>query len=108
MLRVLDTELRLVTPTDTEGAEDTPDSPGLQPAGLKYYQLTHDYLVPALRQWLTGKQRETWRGRSQLRLAERAAAWNVRREKRHLPAWWEWADIRLLTRGATGRRRSGS
>jgi formylglycine-generating enzyme required for sulfatase activity len=54
--------------------------------------------VPALRQWLTRKQRETLCGRAQLRLAERAALWDAKREKRHLPAWWEWANIRLFTR----------
>src|SRR5262249_54141795 len=63
----------------------------------RYYQLTHDYLVPALRQWLTRKQRETRRGRAELRLAERAAMWTSRQENRHLPASWEWALIRLYT-----------
>ena len=33
--------------------------------------LTHDYLVHSLRDWLTRKQRETRRGRAELRLAER-------------------------------------
>jgi hypothetical protein len=86
LLRVLDGELRLVTPTDPEGVE----------AGGQYYQLTHDYLVPSLREWLTRKQKETRRGRAELRLAERAAAWNARPESRHLPAWWEWLSIRLM------------
>src|SRR5262249_9719787 len=45
-------------------------------------------------------QRETWRGRAELRLAERAALWSSKRENRHLPAWWEWLNIRLLTRKA--------
>jgi hypothetical protein len=67
-------------------------------AGQKYYQLTHDYLVHSLRDWLTRKQRETQRGRAELRLAERAAAWNSKPENRHLPAWWEWLNIRLFTR----------
>jgi formylglycine-generating enzyme required for sulfatase activity len=31
-------------------------------------------------------------------LAERAALWNAKPQNRHLPAWWEWAIIRLLTR----------
>src|SRR5262249_40367374 len=66
--------------------------------GERYYQLTHDYLVPALRDWLTRKQKETRRGRAELRLAERAAQWSSKPENRHLPAWWEWANIRLLTR----------
>src|SRR5207253_6799213 len=66
--------------------------------GTRYYQLTHDYLVPSLRDWLTRKQRETRRGRAELRLAERAALWHGKPENRHLPAWWEWLNIRLLTR----------
>jgi formylglycine-generating enzyme required for sulfatase activity len=51
-----------------------------------------------LREWLTRKQRETRRGRADLRLAERAALWAARPEARHLPAWWEWLNILLFTR----------
>jgi serine/threonine protein kinase len=113
LTRVLDSELRLVTPTDPEGTEDRGDKrPGLaaaepEPASEaacgygKYYQLTHDYLVPAIRQWLTRKQRETWRGRAELRLEERASLWAVKPENRHLPAAWEWANISLGTRRNT-------
>ena len=68
------------------------------PPATRYYQLTHDYLVPSLRDWLTRKQRETRRGRAELRLAERAALWNHKPENRHLPSVLEWANIRLLTR----------
>jgi serine/threonine protein kinase/formylglycine-generating enzyme required for sulfatase activity len=93
LLRILDGELRLVTPTDPDASEASP-----APAAGRYYQLTHDYLVPALREWLSRKQKETLRGRAELRLTERAAAWNDRPQSRHLPAWWEWLNIRLLTR----------
>ena len=93
LLRILDGDLRLITPTDPEGA--TTDS-GRDPSS-KCYQLTHDYLVPSLREWLTRKQKETRRGRAELRLAERAALWNGKPENRHLPSWWEWANIRWLT-----------
>ncbi len=96
LLRILDGELRLITPTDPEGKDDAVASP--LPAGAKYYQLTHDYLVHSLREWLTRKQKETRRGRAELRLAERGALWAAKPENRHLPAWWEWANIRLLTR----------
>jgi serine/threonine protein kinase/formylglycine-generating enzyme required for sulfatase activity len=96
LLRILDGEIRLITPTDPEGREDA--DPSTVRAGAKYYQLTHDYLVRPLRDWLTRKQKETRRGRAELRLAERTAAWLAKPESRHLPAWWEWADIRLFTR----------
>jgi serine/threonine protein kinase/formylglycine-generating enzyme required for sulfatase activity len=68
------------------------------PPATRYYQLTHDYLVPALREWLTRKQKETRRGRAELRLTERAALWQAKPQNRHLPAWWEWLNIRLFTR----------
>jgi eukaryotic-like serine/threonine-protein kinase len=97
LLRILDSELRLITPTDPESV-DSEDQRSQAGAGEKYYQLTHDYLVPSLRAWLTRKQKETRRGRAELRLAERAAAWNAKPEYRHLPAWWEWLNIRLYTR----------
>src|SRR5262249_30384311 len=96
----LDHELRLITPTDPEGPSDEGESPSSRTDG-RYYQLTHDYLVPSLRDWLTRKRRETPRGRAELRLAERAALWIDRPENRHLPSVWEWANIRVLTtRGA--------
>ena len=64
----------------------------------RYYQLTHDYLVPSLRDWLTRKQKETRRGRAELCLSERAALWNAKPENRRLPSTLEWANIRLFTR----------
>jgi serine/threonine protein kinase/formylglycine-generating enzyme required for sulfatase activity len=96
VIRMLDAELRLITPTDPEGSADDEASP--RAPGQRFYQLTHDYLVPALRDWLTRKQRATLRGRSELRLAERAAIWESKPEVRHLPALWEWVGIRTLTR----------
>jgi serine/threonine protein kinase/formylglycine-generating enzyme required for sulfatase activity len=109
LLRLLDGELRLLTPTDPEGVQgpsggpepplDAPTQGADAPrSAKKYYQLTHDYLVPSLRDWLTRKQRETRRGRAEVRLAERAALWHAKPENRYLPAWWEWLNIRALTR----------
>jgi serine/threonine protein kinase len=117
LLHILDAELRLVTPTDPEGlpeagvarpesakgvastaATSSPTPFADSGRATRSYQLTHDYLVPSLRQWLTRKQRETRRGRAELRLVDRTTAWSARPESRHLPAWWEWAHIRLFTR----------
>ena len=94
LIHILDPELRLITPTDPEGfsRENQATLPGGQ-----YYQLAHDYLVHSLRDWLTRKQRETRRGRAELRLAERSASWNAKHENRHLPSALEWANIRMLT-----------
>ena len=95
LMHVLDNELRLITPTDPEGSDDRLRS--VSP-GERFYQLTHDYLVHSLLNWLTRKQRESRRGRAELRLAERSAAWNAKSENRHLPSAVEWTSIRLLTR----------
>ena len=96
LVRILDAEVRLITPTQPPEQDSGAESPA--PAAGKYYQLTHDYLIHSLREWLTRKQRETMRGRAELRLAERSAAWNARSETRNLPAWWEWLNVQLLTR----------
>lgn len=93
LLRILDSELRLITPTNPAGFESDSDSD----PDTKYYQLTHDYLVPSLREWLTRKQLETKKGRAELRLAERSALWNAKPESRQLPSLVEWLRIRRLT-----------
>ena len=43
LIRILDPELRLITPTDPEGSES--EGQTKTQVGEKYYQLTHDYLV---------------------------------------------------------------
>ncbi|MCY2962037.1 MAG: ATP-binding protein, partial [Planctomycetota bacterium] len=97
LLRILDAELRLITPTDVEGKSDGEIESNGEPGGVsprvfnaRFFQLTHDYLVPSLRDWLTRKQKETRRGRAELQLAERAALWQAKPENRHLPSWWEY------------------
>ena len=72
LLKILDSELRLITASDPEGDVHSESSHAAS-LDTRFYQLTHDYLVPSLRDWLTRKQRETRRGRAELRLAERAA-----------------------------------
>jgi serine/threonine protein kinase/formylglycine-generating enzyme required for sulfatase activity len=99
LLRILDAELRLITPTEPEEAVPTASAAATQrPASQRFFQLTHDFLVPSLREWLTRKQRETVRGRAELRLAERAEIWHARPQARHLPAWWEVLNVLLCTR----------
>jgi eukaryotic-like serine/threonine-protein kinase len=102
LLRILDTELRLITPTDPEGMEDddAPEESKTRGSPSAYYQLTHDYLVPALRQWLTRKKKETWRGRAELLLEERAALWSPGRKRRLLPSVSEFITLRLAIPGS--------
>jgi hypothetical protein len=90
LLRILDGELRLITPTDAEGhgsqsRETTADA--------RCYQLTHDFLVPSLRTWLTRKQAESRQGRAELLLEERTKVWQSRQEDRQLPSLTEYLRI---------------
>ncbi|MFM2097053.1 MAG: Serine/threonine-protein kinase PknB [Planctomycetota bacterium] len=85
LIRILDSEVRLITPVTADGQD---------PA----YQLTHDYLVPSLRDWLNRKQRETRRGRAEVLLEERSASWNAQPANRYLPSLLEDIRIRVWTR----------
>jgi serine/threonine protein kinase/formylglycine-generating enzyme required for sulfatase activity len=97
LIKILDREIRLVTPTDPDGRHDEEDASSRGEVGQKYYQLTHDYLVHSLRDWLTRKQRETRRGRAELQLNDRVAVWTTKREPRYLPSLLETINIYLRT-----------
>jgi serine/threonine protein kinase/formylglycine-generating enzyme required for sulfatase activity len=92
LIRVLDAELRLVTPIEPDGNPTDRPAPG---AAEPSYQLAHDYLVPALREWLTRKQKETWRGRARLLLEERTAQWARTEKRRSLPSLLEYLFMAL-------------
>ena len=81
LIRILNGELRLITPTEPEEKRAAEARDAVAQPQQKYYQLTHDYLVDSLRQWLTLKQKETRRGRAELRLADRAAPCGTRGRK---------------------------
>lgn len=97
VVKILDTDLRLITPADASSDSATAgDSDGEgQP---RFYQLTHDFLVPAVRAWLEQHQSRTLQGRAALRLADRTEVWMARPDSRHLPSWLEWTSLALLTR----------
>jgi serine/threonine protein kinase len=98
LLRILDAELRILTPTEVPAGPEGAGPPGEPPSPC--YQLTHDYLVPPLREWLTRKQRETRQGRAELLLRERLTQWGPSRQNRFLPSPGECLRIALLTRRA--------
>ncbi|MDB5342461.1 MAG: serine/threonine protein kinase [Schlesneria sp.] len=100
ILRILDQELRLITPVDSFLAINSRpnDDPVESPLSRQYYQLTHDYLVPSIRDWLNRKRRETRRGRAELLLEERARLWSTNCDRKQLPSLFEWFRILSLTR----------
>lgn len=95
LIHILDSEIRLITPTDPDGVDEQ-NQKSERASDKKYYQLTHDFLVPSLRDWLTRKQKETHRGRAELLLEDRSGVWNARPENRQLP------------RSCSGSRSSGT
>ena len=97
LIAILDGEIRLITPTDPHTAESESNSRSNAESHQEHYQLTHDYVVRSLRDWLNRKQKETYRGRAELRLAERADLWNARREKNQMPSAWEYGSILAFT-----------
>ena len=97
LLLLLDVEVRLITPVHSAIADSTDSDSGQREAA---YQLTHDYLVSAIRAWLTASQRRRASGRARLRLKELAETWNARPSPQRLPLVLEWLSIRTLTRPA--------
>lgn len=92
LLELLEQRLRLLTRVDRDNGIGE-DHEGV---GIRYYQLTHDFLVPTLREWLFEKLSVTVGGRVRLLLEQRTAFWTVRSENRHLLSlselvrvlWW--------------------
>ena len=95
LMRILEAEVRLVMPVGTDTESEAGLSSGSSTDQV-YYQLTHDFLIAPLRRWLSSKQRETLRGRFQLRLEECAAIWSINRKNDRLPRWWEWVVASTL------------
>lgn len=109
LLHLLGDSLQLITTAEPAVAgqdateQDDPAvgprrSDRVMPRGHRWYQLTHDCLAPAVRQWVDERRRRTRRGQYEMRLAERTALWSARRERKQLPTLWEWIGIGVHTR----------
>lgn len=96
-LHLLNNELRLITPIDVR-------EPGMEgnanedPLNAQYFKLTHDFLIPSLRDWIDRMEHGTIRGRAELRLRERTAFWTLKSDHRHLPSLLELLSISVLTK----------
>ncbi len=97
LLNLLDTEVRLITPTSSASAS-LPNSGTGSTLGSSIsdpaYQLTHDYLVPTTRKWLESLDSGTRGGRVRQQLREMAVAWNAKPTAKRLPSLAEWSAIR--------------
>lgn len=116
LLRLLDREVRLITPAASEESAWYAGSAGAVPIGSAHasggsgqgsgasghgparYQLTHDHLVPSLRSWMAAEDEATWRGRNRLALRSAARRWSVDRGSGHLAGPLALAKWKLFTR----------
>ena len=64
-LSFLDRDLRIITPTESDN-ESTDE---------QFYQLSHDYLVSQIREWISQKAMQTRTGRARVRLRELTEQW---------------------------------
>jgi eukaryotic-like serine/threonine-protein kinase len=94
LMRILDSDLKLISPIDSEIHEIQENS---SENTNQHYHLTHDYLVPALNEWLTRKQRETLKGRAELLLTEQASIWSIKKDGTNLLSFWNWLKIWFST-----------
>ncbi|MEM9824956.1 MAG: protein kinase [Planctomycetota bacterium] len=123
LISTLDNQLQIITPVDSrvtktrhaaapETAADASDTPR-QPSSLGdrhghwRFQLTHDFLVPAIRQWLDLRLDTTPAGRARRRLAELAGQWERTGDPRFVLSFVEFLSFQRHLRSSdlSGTRR---
>ena len=95
IIHLLETELKLVTATEPDTSIEHTKSSSSSQSGSAFFQLTHDYLVPSIRNWLDAKLRNTRRGRALIRLRELAAQVVPGQKPKYLPSVLEWISWKL-------------
>ena len=94
LMTILESDLKLISATESIDRTRSESNPASTEQTT--YQLSHDFLVPSIREWLTARQRESFRGRLHQRLTEQASLWSQQKESRFLPNFWEWLLVRSL------------
>lgn len=89
-ITLLRDELKLIVP----GPISVEDA---SPGQVASYQLTHDCLVPAVREWLASEEEGSVTGRARQRLKEVARQWRDFHDTRRLPTLLEFAEMVRLT-----------
>ncbi len=100
LLLILDRELHLITPADTIDEDSLSDdaSAASRPGG---YQLTHDFLIAPIRQWIEYRNRTTKQGKARLRLEEFSELYQAKPRLQSLPTLGEYVAIRRYHPPAT-------
>lgn len=100
LMTILEGQLKLISPVDTFDHSRTSVD---ERTSTLHYQLSHDFLVPSIREWLFSEHKKTYTGRCRLMLADQSVIWNKQPIHRHLPLWRDWIQYRLLLRTSTLR-----
>lgn len=101
LLRILDAELHLITPT-TKNALESYTSSILTAFDNDDneigYQLTHDFLISPLRKWLAMRRMTTRLGQTQTRMEEYTELYRARPIPQSLPTLFEYLQMRWWLR----------
>ena len=101
LMHLLNDELRLISPADrfdasTTNSRSVNSYDSLTGKEEKTFQLSHDFLIPSLREWVARKELGTYRGRVYAQLADQAKYWSSKRAKQFLPNWFEWIKFLIF------------
>lgn len=92
LMPILEADLKLISAVDS--LEHSKSDSSISSSADTAFQLSHDFLVPSIREWLNAKQRESFSGRLHQRLSEQAGLWGKQKDTRFLPNFWEWLLVR--------------
>ncbi|MEM7386756.1 MAG: formylglycine-generating enzyme family protein, partial [Verrucomicrobiota bacterium] len=79
----------------------------IAPAGEKErdWQLSHDFFVSPVREWVHRDQQKTFRGRLSVRKSDQTAIWNSRgRRREFLPGWLSWIQFLGVRNGCAAEK----
>ena len=93
LIEILDTHLHVITSAESEAYATDTALPAESASPEVHYVLTHDSLVPSIRQWLIDGDHKTWGGRARTRLQLLTSFWSRSKERRDLPTLLEYLSI---------------
>ncbi len=97
LVQILDDELRLISKTHPDRGNQLSKTDSNSTNFETHYQLTHDYLVPSIRNWLDQLSYETAKGRTRSRFKKLAKSWEANHDDRFLPTPMEYVSaVRFL------------
>lgn len=98
LLNFLDNQTRLIAKVD-EFTEEEPFSrinkDATEPTEVAY-RLTHDFLVPSIRQWLAAQQQLTLRGRVSVKFRRATNVFQNEPDRRRMPPLLQWIQFRWM------------